>query len=287
TEPGQYTVRLTVEDDDTGLTCSRSQVELPVVVIGQPSLQLQGPEQVCVDQKVRFSLNGEAEQVRWDFGKGLEMQGREVNLTFPQSGIREISTQVDGEPGPVMTVQVLSLPELVLPKQLTVLAGEEVRIAPLVLQETEVQPLFRWESGDGAVSEEHLFQHVYSEPGNYTVCLHLSAGAEMPACLVAAKEITVTVLPPPKVDILYEPEQIFSGGARDEVLFHAELDKGQGQGNWIYHWDFGDTARGEGAMVSHIYQKPGTYMVTLTLIDGSNIARKSYSLSKEVTVHGR
>ncbi|XCN71117.1 MAG: PKD domain-containing protein [Candidatus Electrothrix aestuarii] len=292
-EPGRYLIRLTVEDDDTGLTCSRSQVELPVFVVGQPALQIQGPEQVCVDQEVRYSLNslnGEAEQVRWDFGRGMEMQGREVSVTFPQAGIRELHTQIDGQPGPVMTVQVLSLPELVLPKQLTVLAGEEVRIAPapLVSQKTGVQPLFRWERGDGATVEERqesVFRHVYSEPGKYTVRLHLKGGAEMPACLAAEKEIAVTVLPPPEVNILSKPEQVFSGGARDEVVFQAELRNGQG--NWTYHWDFGDKGKGEGATVSHIFQKPGTYMVTLTLIDGSGIARKPYSFSRKVVVQDR
>ncbi|MCI5160151.1 MAG: PKD domain-containing protein, partial [Candidatus Electrothrix sp. AUS1_2] len=287
TEPGQYLVRLTVEDDDTGLTCSRAQVELPVVVLAQPALQIQGPEQVCVNQEVRYSLNGEAEQVHWDFGKGLKGQGREVSVTFPQAGMREIHTVVDGQPGPAETVQVLSLPELVLPEQLTVLAGEEVRIAPLAVQETDIRPLFQWESGDGGdgtVSEESLFQHVYSEPGKYTVRLLMNGGAEMPACLAAEKEIPVTVLPLPAVNILSEPEQVFSGGARDEVLFRAELRNSQG--NWTYHWDFGDKSRAEGAMVSHIYKKLGTYTVTLTLIDGNGIARKPYSFSREIKVQG-
>lgn len=290
-KPGQYPVRLTVEDDDTGLTCSRSQVELPIFVVGQPALQIQGPEQVCVDQEVRFSLNnlsGEAEQVRWNFGKGLEVQGKAVSVKFPQAGIREIHTQVDGQPGPVMSVQVLRLPEFVVPEQLTVLAGEEVRIAPLVSQKTGVQPLFRWESGDGTVVEErqeNVFQHVYSEPGKYTVRLHLKGGAEMPACLAAEKEIAVIVLSPPEVNIHYEPEQVFSGGARDEVIFQAKLRKGQG--NWTYHWDFGDKGKGEGATVSHVFQKPSTYTVTLKLINGDGVARKPYSLSRKIVVQGR
>jgi PKD repeat protein len=87
------------------------------------------------------------------------------------------------------------------------------------------------------------------------------------------------------VNILSKPEQVFSGGARDEVVFQAELRNGQG--NWTYLWDFGDKTREEGAVVNHIFQKPGTYTVTLTLVDGSGIARKPYNFSREVTVHGR
>ncbi|MCI5122352.1 MAG: PKD domain-containing protein, partial [Candidatus Electrothrix sp. AUS4] len=60
-----------------------------------------------------------------------------------------------------------------------------------------------------------------------------------------------------------------------------------GLGNWTYHWDFGDKAKAEGAIVSHAFQKPGTYIVTLTLIEGNGIARKPYIFRKEVTVHRR
>ncbi|MCI5139944.1 MAG: PKD domain-containing protein, partial [Candidatus Electrothrix sp. AR1] len=99
------------------------------------------------------------------------------------------------------------------------------------------------------------------------------------------KNIAVTVLPFPEVQILYEPEQVFSGGARDEVFFQAKLRKGQG--NWTYHWDFGDKGKAQGAAVNHLFRKPGTYTVTLTLINGNGVARKPYSFSREIVVQGR
>ena len=99
------------------------------------------------------------------------------------------------------------------------------------------------------------------------------------------EKITVTVLPLPEVQILYKPEQVFSGGARDEVLFQAKL--GKGQGNWTYHWDFGDKGKAEGAAVNHLFQEPGTYVITLTLINGDGVARKPYSFSREIVVRGR
>ena len=36
-----------------------------------------------------------------------------------------------------------------------------------------------------------------------------------------------------------------------------------------YAWNFGDGATGEGAKVSHVYTKPGTYIVSLTVNDNS------------------
>ncbi len=286
-EPGQHTVRLTMEDDNADLTCGKAQAELPVFVVGQPALQIDGPQQVCVNQEVGYSVHGEAEQVRWDFGNELKAEGKEVRMTFTQTGRREIHTVVDGQPGPSQTVQVLNLPELVMPEQLTVFADEELRITPVLLDETSVQPLFSWDSGDGRTMEGAAFQHSYSKPGNYAVRLRISGGSKVPACLAAEKEIAVTVLPVPEVRILHQPEQIFSGGARDEVLFYTDLPADQD--SWICHWDFGDGSKAEGEAVSHIFQKPGAYTVTVTLTDGSGIARQPYSFSKEITVqaHGK
>ncbi|MGB5685356.1 MAG: PKD domain-containing protein, partial [Candidatus Electrothrix sp.] len=204
---------------------------------------------------------------------------------------------VDGHPGPSQIVQVLSLPELVVPEQLTVLANEEISITPLLLNNTGVQPLLSWESGDGATVQGPVFRHVYRQPGNYTVRLQSRSNNEdededgdgESACHTVKnaveKKIAVTVLPLPEVQILHQPEQVFSGGARDEVLFQAEL--GKGQGNWTYHWDFGDKGKAQGAAVSHLFHKPGTYTVTLTLINGDGIARKPYSFSRKIVVQGR
>ncbi|MCI5140820.1 MAG: PKD domain-containing protein, partial [Candidatus Electrothrix sp. ATG1] len=221
----------------------------------------------------------------WDFGRGLKGQGREVKVRFSQAGTRGIHTVVDNQPGPVLTVQVRRLPELVLPEQQTVLVGEELRIKPLLSGDTGPEPTFRWQSGDGIITQDAVFDHVYSKPGTYTVRLVLSGRAEEPACLTAEKEIAVTVLPLPEARILHQPEQIFSGGARDEVFFQAEVSTEQGY--WLHRWDFGDGTRAEGAAVSHVFEQPGTYTVTLTLLDGSGIARKPYRFSKKVVVQGR
>jgi PKD repeat protein len=282
TKPGQYAVRLTVADDNADLACGTAQTELPVFVVGPPNLQIQGPKQVCVNKEVRYRLLGKAEQVRWVFGNGLQRQGREVKARFSHVGKRAIHTVVDSQPGPVLTVQALDLPELALPEYLTALAGETVRIRPLLVRETGLQPLLSWSAGDGTTRTGKTFQHVYSKPGEYTVRLRSSGGPEQPACLVRENAIAVTVLPAPEARIFHEPERIFSGGARDEVLFYTELFNSQG--NWTCRWDFGDGSTTEGAVVSHLFRQPGTYNVTLTLLDGSGIARKTYQFSKKIVV---
>ena len=42
-----------------------------------------------------------------------------------------------------------------------------------------------------------------------------------------------------------------------------------------YAWDFGDGKKGQGAQVDHVYDKPGEYTITLTVIDSAGRVAKA------------
>ena len=52
-----------------------------------------------------------------------------------------------------------------------------------------------------------------------------------------------------------------------------------------YEWDFGDGGSGTGATPVHVYQKPGRYLVQLTVTDDSGTVRSSASDGLQVTVN--
>ncbi|MCI5145740.1 MAG: PKD domain-containing protein, partial [Candidatus Electrothrix sp. AR3] len=278
-QPGAYTVRLTIEDD-TALACNTAQATMDILVVEQSVLGITGPDRVCVQQAVHYELTGEAQEVRWDLGLKHIMNGTKIATSFKQSGSQVIHTLVDGQAGPTMKVEVLSLPEVELPDRISVFVGEELSLTPLPRNTTGGQSEFRWDTGDGKNIEGKIFKHVYSQPGTYTVHLTMS-GAVLP-CLVAAQEVVVTVFPLPVAHILYQPAELFAGGARDEALFQVKMDRGLGK--WIFYWDFGDESKAKGAVVNHVFEQPGTYVVTLTLLDGSGVAKQPYSFSQEVVV---
>jgi len=61
------------------------------------------------------------------------------------------------------------------------------------------------------------------------------------------------------------------------VLFDASASKGSIAS---YQWNFGDGARGDGRTDDHAYDTPGTYVVTLTLVDPyGRTASKSQSIT--------
>jgi len=59
------------------------------------------------------------------------------------------------------------------------------------------------------------------------------------------------------------------------VIFDGSLSFDQDDGIATYVWDFGDGTRGEGVTVTHAFQGPGSYGVTLTVTDESGLSHSS------------
>jgi PKD repeat protein len=58
--------------------------------------------------------------------------------------------------------------------------------------------------------------------------------------------------------------------AAEELSFTADRSADPGGSIVDYSWDFGDGAKGNGVSVTHTYQNPGTYTVTLEVTDDKN-----------------
>jgi PKD repeat protein len=93
----------------------------------------------------------------------------------------------------------------------------------------------------------------------------------------------VDVTPPAALYVTVPPTpqaELFQGTFRWNLLFNASTSYDQVSGIAAYFWSFGDGTNASGVEVTHAYNEPGTYNVTLTVTDiAGNSAVKSDTLN--------
>ena len=121
---------------------------------------------------------------------------------------------------------------------------------------------YKWEFGDGNISDFADNAKTYATFGTYTV--KLTATSNYGYSNTATK--TVTVFEAPKANYLYDNK--CEGNAVPFTNSSVVAN-----GSPIYSWDFGDK-KGTSAMPSpsYVYTSPGSYFVSLTVTDAKNCA---------------
>ncbi len=121
---------------------------------------------------------------------------------------------------------------------------------------------YTWDFGDftSQVSGKTV-RHAYASPGIYFVGLRVvdSDGATH----VDTARISVNRLTGPEANFRVS-NNIF---ILDNVVFDASLSQDRDGRIVSYQWNFGDSITGEGKVVNHVYNEPGSYPVSLTVID--------------------
>jgi PKD repeat protein len=149
---------------------------------------------------------------------------------------------------------------------------------------------YEWDLGDGTTASGAIVTHVYSTPGNYPVTLivtgqdgQFSTGGPVQIEVKGEGEIiepTSTSSPPAEgvpseppaegsqypVPLMAMPAEAMTG---DEITFDGSTSRPGASPIASYEWDFGDGTMAEGAVVTHIYNIPGAYQVTL-LVTGED-----------------
>ncbi len=119
----------------------------------------------------------------------------------------------------------------------------------------------RWDFGDGSTSDQPVVTHTYEKAGEYNVILTVKDNSG----LECDSNVAVT-----KVRANYPPVVSAGDPARaclgEVVSFDASKTQASAPGK--YTWDFGDGTAGDGIVATHVYEKPGSYRVALTVDDG-------------------
>ncbi len=133
-----------------------------------------------------------------------------------------------------------------------------------------------WDFGDGTSSTQPSPSHVFANPGNYNVCMYVTAQLQGSA-------ITCT-------DTFCKMYSNCNGAV--VATFNAAQQgngivqfTGSGSSNYpplVFTWDFGDGSSGTGASPVHTYSTPGSYIVCLNVTD-ANGCSGSYCQAVTVT----
>jgi PKD repeat protein len=137
---------------------------------------------------------------------------------------------------------------------------------------------YLWDFGDGATGTGPRTTHAFGSPGTHTVRLTISDSLGRSAS--TTQLVTVGQGTRPTASFTISPTAPVAGSP---VRFNASSSTAAvGRTIVAWEWDFGDGNSGSGEQVEHIYTAPGSYTVTLVVID--DLGNRSVTPGKAVTI---
>ena len=178
---------------------------------------------------------------------------------FVTDGMDEVNTTIDIEvtnirPNASFTP---SLTEAEVGVTITFAAGETGDVPGEML-------IYAWKFGDGEEGTGPVVQHAYSASGDFTVTLVVSDPADQSDPFTV--DITITnEAPTPRITLETNTTKV-----GEAMVFDGSASSDPTNDPLTYTWDFGDgSSAATGMIVTHKYTAEGTYIVNLTVSDGT------------------
>lgn len=198
-----------------------------------PQANAEGPYNSVVNRKITFSgsvKNGKAPySYAWDFGDGEKSNNKNPKHSYKQSGIYNVRFTVTDDQGKSDTEQVkvnieqkkINHPDVKLSGPNLAVIGEEIQFEGEATSGNPPFVLWRWEFGDGNISNAQSPTHIYSRNGTYTVTLTVTDNIG----LTDTSEITIKINELNKTqgkDILDHIVEFF-GGMGDFLIIEGNI----------------------------------------------------------------
>ena len=276
---GVYSVRMTV-DDNKGTACSKDLASMNVSINTPPSAVLNGANVACTGNAVSFDAtgsndaDGDSLTYTWDFGDGSDLQtGASVSHAYSSGGIYLVSLTANDNKGTAcsidkasMNVSINTSPSAILNGAKIACTGDEIKFDTAGSNDPDGDDLsYVWAFGDGTDPQSgSSVTHAYSKGGVYAVKL-ITNDDKGTECSRDIQAMNVRINTPPVADA--GPNHVCCLDAVSD--FDGSKSYDADGDNLSYLWNFGDGNTGDGAKVTHVYSKPGTYTVSLTVNDNS------------------
>jgi PKD repeat protein len=274
-EPGAYTARLTVTDNN-GTTAIDS---VTIVVEGNdPPMASPTASSTTVEpgQSITFDGSGSSDPdgtitaYEWDFGDGTTATGQQVTHTYADSGSYAATLTVTDDDGATasnsVSITVQGNDSLIASASASpseVLTGEPVTFdGSGSSASNSTITSYEWDFGDGTTATGQQVTHTYDTGGEFTATLTVTADDGDTATDTVTTNVTDN--DPPTAVPSVESSTTEVGVA---LAFNGSGSSDPDGSIASYEWDFGDGGTGTGAFTTHAYSAPGEYTATLTVTD--------------------
>ncbi len=205
----------------------------------------------------------------WDFGDGsAPAEGEVVTHAYPHSGVFPVKLTVDDGSGLGNAVAVASTRVVIDARPLAVAGGNrDVCSGDAILFDGSASKdpdggllLYDWDFGDGTRAEIVNPSKTYERPGVYTVTLTVHDESGLPIG-VHSDRVAAVVREAPIANAGPPIQACTNQTVRLDGSHSTDAD---GAVN-AFSWNFGDGSTGGGERPTHVFERPGSYTVTLTI----------------------
>jgi len=143
---------------------------------------------------------------------------------------------------------------------------------------------YEWDFGDGYTDDRggRVVTHSFGDDRVYYVRLVVmdDDGGLSAACVAPVSVKNIAPRPAFNASVT---AAVAGESIRFTALTGAEVDPDDAGPLLTYTWDFGDGTNGSGSRVDHIFRTPGTFNVTLTVVDDDGASGEAYM---DIAVNG-
>ncbi|WP_299611168.1 PKD domain-containing protein [uncultured Tateyamaria sp.] len=271
--PGTYVVTLTIQGEAVA-DCSAVDVDtVTVTVLPAPALTIAAGDRAAAGLPTEFVAEvdglGDASvtSFSWAFSDGGTATGEAVSHVFAEpgdvfvtltAGLQGLESGLD-QLETRLRIIVNAAPVAVFDAPASVAVGEAVVFDASGSSDPDGAVTgFAWDFGDGGAATGVAAAHVFVEAGTYTVALTVTDDAGVGNSSVLSERVVI-VNPAPSVGLSV------AGQICPAVPVEWAVNVPDGTD---VAWRFGDDVSASGASVSHRFDAPGLYPVTVSLDDG-------------------
>ncbi|WP_136716643.1 PKD domain-containing protein [Halorientalis salina] len=274
TEPANYTVDLTVTDDD-GATATET-----VTVVVESKDPTARPDanrtSVITEDSIAFDgtnssdPDGEIVSYEWEFGDGRNATGATATHAYDSPGEYTVNLTVHDDDGIrdrgtlTVTVDSNTAPTAnATANRTSVIAGDPIAFDGTGSSDSDgTIESYEWDFDDNTTATGPTPTHAYDSTGNYTATLTVTD--DKGATATDTVEITVDTNSAPTASATANRTSVLTG---DSVAFDGTGSSDSDGTIESYEWDFGDNTTATGATPTHAYDSTGNYTATLTVTD--------------------